>query len=164
MFAKPLTGAPRYILMKSFFLAISWSYLHDLSNTSLKRLKLLRGEIAFQKRLVFYRQRTNIKIFQFQRISNHKNFIPNISITLLQISLTLHEQATIGEKGSRERFWKNSPQFREIRLRVNLVMASFLCNNNSDVLINTLARSAGSTRCSQLGQKGQLFSYIINAH
>ena len=127
MFAKPLTGAPRYIPMKSFFLAISWSYLHDLSNTSFKRLKLLRGEIAFQKRLVFYRQRTNIKIFQFQRISNHKNFIPNISITLLQISLTLHEQqAAIGEKGSREPFWKNSPQCREIRLRVNQVMASFL--------------------------------------
>ena len=41
MFTKPLTRAPRYILIKSFFLAIGWSYLHDLSHTFLKRLKLL---------------------------------------------------------------------------------------------------------------------------
>ena len=38
---KPLTKAPRYILIKSFFLAIGWSYLHGLSHTFLKRLKLL---------------------------------------------------------------------------------------------------------------------------
>ena len=38
---KPLTKAARYILIKSFFLAIGWSYLHGLSHTFLKRLKLL---------------------------------------------------------------------------------------------------------------------------
>ena len=43
MFTKPLTRAPWYILMKSFFLAIGQSYLHDLSHTFLKRLKLLWG-------------------------------------------------------------------------------------------------------------------------
>ena len=38
---KPLTRGPRYLLIKSFFLAIGWSYLHDLSHTFLERLKLL---------------------------------------------------------------------------------------------------------------------------
>ena len=56
MFTKPLTRAPRYILMKSFSLAIGRSYLHDLlSHTFLKRLRLLWGEIACQKSFVFYR-------------------------------------------------------------------------------------------------------------
>ena len=41
MFTKLLTRAPQCILIKSFFLAIGWSYLHDLSHTFLKRLKLL---------------------------------------------------------------------------------------------------------------------------
>ena len=55
MFTKPaLTRALRYILIKPFFLAIGRN-LHDLSYTLLKRLKLLRGEIACQKRFVFYR-------------------------------------------------------------------------------------------------------------
>ena len=36
-------------------LAIKQSYLHDLSHMFLKRLKLLWGEIAGQKRFVFYR-------------------------------------------------------------------------------------------------------------
>ena len=52
---KPLTKAPQYILIKSFFLAIGRSYLHGLSHTFLKRLKLLSGEIACQKRFIFYR-------------------------------------------------------------------------------------------------------------
>ena len=52
---KPLTKAARYILIKSFLLAIGWSYLHGLSHTFLKRLKLLWGEIACQMRFIFYR-------------------------------------------------------------------------------------------------------------
>ena len=44
MFTKPLTRVPRYILMK-------W----NPSAGALKRLKLLSGEIACQKRFVFYR-------------------------------------------------------------------------------------------------------------
>ena len=51
MFTKPLTRAPWYILIKSFFVAIGLSYLHDLSATFLKRLKLLWGEFACQKRI-----------------------------------------------------------------------------------------------------------------
>ena len=39
----------------SFFPAIGHSYLHNLSNTFLNRLKLLWGEIACQKLSVFYR-------------------------------------------------------------------------------------------------------------
>ena len=38
---KPLRKSARYIIIKSFFLAIGWSYLHGLSHTFLKRLKLL---------------------------------------------------------------------------------------------------------------------------
>ena len=33
MFTKPLLRAPRYILIKFFFLEIGQSYLHDLSHT-----------------------------------------------------------------------------------------------------------------------------------
>ena len=40
------------VLIKSFFLVIGSRYLHDLSHTFLKRLKLLWGEIACQKRFV----------------------------------------------------------------------------------------------------------------
>ena len=54
-FQNALTKAPRYILIKSFFLAIGWRYLHGLSHTFLKRLKLLWGEIACKKRFIFYR-------------------------------------------------------------------------------------------------------------
>ena len=37
----PLTRAPRHILIKSFFLAIGYIYLHDLSHKFVKRFKLL---------------------------------------------------------------------------------------------------------------------------
>ena len=43
MFTKLLTRAPWYRLIKSFFLAIGESYLHNLSHTFLKRLILLWG-------------------------------------------------------------------------------------------------------------------------
>ena len=35
---KPLARALRCIIIKSFFLAIDWTYLYDLSHTFLKRL------------------------------------------------------------------------------------------------------------------------------
>ena len=35
---KPLARALRYIIIKSFFLAIDWTYLYDLSHTFLKIL------------------------------------------------------------------------------------------------------------------------------
>ena len=87
MFTKLLTRALRYIPIKPFFLTIGWSYLHDLSHTFLKRLKLLWGEIACQKRFVFYRKQPNIKIVHFFTLfQTIKTLSQNISITLLQIS------------------------------------------------------------------------------
>ena len=40
MFTKPLTRAPRYVLIKSFFLAIGSSFLYDLLQTFLKRFTI----------------------------------------------------------------------------------------------------------------------------
>ena len=77
MFPKPLTRAPRYILIKSFFLAIGRSYLHDLPQTFLKRLKLLWGEIAWSKALRFLQITAKHQDFLFfYRIFNDKKFIP----------------------------------------------------------------------------------------
>ena len=92
MSTKPLTRALRYIPIRPFFLTIGWSYLQDLSHTFLKRLKLLWGEIACQKRFVFCRKQPNIKIVHFFTVFlTIKTLSQNISITLLQISPKLHE-------------------------------------------------------------------------
>ena len=65
--------------------------------------------------------------------TNHAITYTNISITLSQISLKLHElDAAIGGKSFRKRFWKNSSQCRVILLQVKLAMASFR-DDNSDV-------------------------------
>ena len=77
MFTKPLTRALRCMLIKPFFLAIGWSYLHDLSHTFLKRLTLLTAE---------HRDCPFFTVFL-----TAKSLSQNISITLLQISLKLHE-------------------------------------------------------------------------
>ena len=66
MFAKLLTRAPWYILIRSFFVAIGQSYLHDLSHVFLKRLKLLSGEITAKHQDFPF----------FYCIYNDKNFIP----------------------------------------------------------------------------------------
>ena len=90
MFTKLLTRAPRYILIKAFFLAIPLSYLLDLSHAFLKRLKLLWGEIAFQNSsLSTDNGRTSI-LSSFHRIFNHPNYL-DISIPLLPISLKLQK-------------------------------------------------------------------------
>ena len=41
-------------------------------------------------------------------------------------------EAAVGGKSSRERFWKNSSQCREILLQVQWVMTSLRCYDNSD--------------------------------
>ena len=66
----------------------------------------------------------------------------NISITLLQIPLKLHEhrEAAIGGKSSHERFWKNSSECREILLQVKKVVASFRCYDNSDVIVTLIIK------------------------
>ena len=79
---------PGYILIKSFFLAIGWSYLHDLSHTFLKRLKLLWGEIALRFLQITAEHRDCLFFTVFLTT---KSLSQNISITLLQISLKLHE-------------------------------------------------------------------------
>ena len=96
MFTKPLTIVPRYILIKFFFLAIGWSYLHDLSHTFLKKLKLLWGtpsrgyifcwvscrtksslsEITCQTCFASTDNSRTSRLSIFYSISNHKNFIP----------------------------------------------------------------------------------------
>ena len=67
MFKKPVTRAPRHILIKPFFLAIGRSYLRDLSHTFWKRLSI------------------------FTVLLTIKTSSQNISITLSQIPLKLHE-------------------------------------------------------------------------
>ena len=39
MFTKPPTSATRYILIKSYFLAIGKSYVHDLSHTFFEKIE-----------------------------------------------------------------------------------------------------------------------------
>ena len=94
MFSKPLTRAPRYILIKSFFLAIGWSYPHGLSHTFLKRLKLLWGETACQKRF-------------FSTDDGRKSSLTIFTAFLtIQTSSQTNTEAAIRGKNSRERFWK----------------------------------------------------------
>ena len=52
LFRKPLTRASQYILIKSFFLAIGRSYLHDLSHTFLNHYEV---KLHGQKRFVCYK-------------------------------------------------------------------------------------------------------------
>ena len=71
MFTKPLTRAPRYILIKSFFLAIGQSYLHDLSHNYYE-VKLHVKSASFST------DNGRTSRFSFScRFSNGKNFIPN---------------------------------------------------------------------------------------
>ena len=58
MFTKPLPRALGYMLIKSFFPAIGWTYLHAF----LKILKLLWGEIAYRKPFVFYGRTSRLTI------------------------------------------------------------------------------------------------------
>ena len=68
------------------------------------------------------------------RISNNKNFIPKYLDNALKVMLKLHEHRSnrIGEKSSCERFCKVPVQ--RIIAEVKLVMESFRCYDNSDVI------------------------------
>ena len=128
MFTKAQTRAPRYILFKSFFLAIGWSYRHDLSHTFSKRLK-----------------RPNIKIVYFFVFLSIKTSSQNISIMLLQISPFTNIEAAIGGKSSRKRFWKNSSQCQKIlHSKQNSRMASFCWYDNPDVIPTVIKFSSMS--------------------
>ena len=63
----------------------------------------------------------------------------NISITLLQISLKLNKHR--GGYCSRERFWMNSSQCREIMLQIKQVMQSFRCCDNSDFIATLIIKN-----------------------
>ena len=71
MFTEPLTRVPRYILIITFFPAIGWSYLHDLSHMFFKRLKLPVKRASFS---TDNNRTSGLSIFY--RISSHKNFFP----------------------------------------------------------------------------------------
>ena len=80
------------ILLSSNRLAIG--YLHNLSHTFLKRLKLLWGEIAcqnasFSKETAEHQDCPFLTVFFF----NHKNFIPKyLDNALTDATNKLHEQ------------------------------------------------------------------------
>ena len=76
MFTKPLTRAPWYKLIKSFFLAIGRSYLHDLSPTFLKRLKHYEVKLHVKSASFSTDNGQTSRFSFFYRISNDKNFIP----------------------------------------------------------------------------------------
>ena len=73
---KPLTRVSRYILIKSFFLAIGGSYLHDLSRTFLKRLNYYEVKVHVKSASFSTDNSRTLRLSIFYRISNHKNFIP----------------------------------------------------------------------------------------
>ena len=87
------------MLIKPFFLAIGWSYLHDLSHTFLKRLKLYYDVKLHVKRASLSTDNGQTTILSiFTVFLTTKTSSQNISITLLQISLKLHEH--------RGRYWR----------------------------------------------------------
>ena len=92
MFTKPLTRAPRYILIKSFFLAIGLSYLQDLSYNVFKKIENTMRWYCFSKALRFLQltiEHQDCPVFTvFLTI---KTSSQNISITLLQITFKLHK-------------------------------------------------------------------------
>ena len=91
MFTEPLTRAPWYMLIKSFFVAIGQSYLHDLSHVFKKIETTIRWNCV-SKALHFLQITAKQQYCPFFTVFlTIKTLSQNISITLLQISLKLHE-------------------------------------------------------------------------
>ena len=91
MFAKPLTRAPLYILIKSFFVAIGQSYLHDLWNV-FKKIETTIRWYCVSKALRFLQITAKHQDFPFFTVFlTIKTSSQNISITYLQIPFQLHE-------------------------------------------------------------------------
>ena len=101
MFTNRLTRAPLYMPIKSVFLAIGYGIFHDLPHTFLKRSKLLRGEIAFQKHFCFYRYWPNMKIVQFFLSSFFDNFLISLTWTSRTSRQLLEENAPLNDFGRR---------------------------------------------------------------
>ena len=81
MFTKPLTGALRCILIKPFFPAIGWSYLTWSFTYAFKKIETDFLQITAKQQYCPF----------FTVFLTIKTLSQNISITLLQISLKLHE-------------------------------------------------------------------------
>ena len=114
MFTEPLTRVPRYVLIITFFPAIGWSYLHDLSHV-FKKTETACQELRFLQTTIEHQDCPFFTVFLAIKTSSQ-----NILITLLQISLKLHEHrgGYWRRKSSPERFWNKSCQWREILLQV----------------------------------------------
>ena len=101
MFTKSGTGAPRYIPIKSFFLAIGQSYLHDLSHTFSKRLRV---KLYFKSASLTTDNGRTSRLSSFNSISNHKNHknIPkNIDNALTDFVRTVLSDEKYGSKLNR---------------------------------------------------------------
>ena len=106
MFTEPQTRVPRYVLIITFFPAIGWSYLHDLSHV-FKKTETACQELPFLQTTIEHQDCPFFTVFLAIKTSSQ-----NILITLLQISLKLHEHrgGYWRRKSSSERFWNNSCQ------------------------------------------------------
>ena len=92
MFTKPLTRAPQYILIKPFFLAISWGYLPWSFTHAFKKTETTVRRNFMSKVLHFLQKTAKQQYCPFVTVFlTIKTLSQNILITLLQISLKLHE-------------------------------------------------------------------------
>ena len=101
MVTKPLARALRYILIKPLFLAIGWSYLSWSFTHAFKKIELLSSmRWNFMSKALHFLQITAKQQYCpfFTVFLTIKTLSQNISITLLQISLKLHEH--------RGRYWR----------------------------------------------------------
>ena len=88
IFTKPLTRAPRYILIKSFFLAIGWSKLHNVRHV-FKNIETTMRWNCMSKALRFLQITAEYQEWPFFIIFlTIKTAFQNISI---RISLKRHE-------------------------------------------------------------------------
>ena len=86
MFTKPLTRALPYTLIKPFFLAIGWSYLPWSFTHAFKKIETTMTWNCMSKSLHLLQITAKQQYCPF-----FSSWSQNISITLLQISLKLHE-------------------------------------------------------------------------
>ena len=92
MFTKPLTRALRYILIKPFFLAIGWSYLPWSLTHAFKKIETTMRWNCMSKAPHCLQITAKQQYCPFFTVFlTIKTSYQNISITLLQISLKLHE-------------------------------------------------------------------------
>ena len=132
MFTKPLTRAPRYILIKAFFLAVALSYLLDLSRAFLKRLKLLWGEIAFQTSSLSTDNGQTSMLSSFHRISTHPNISRYLDTAITDCAETSKTSGRLlEEKALVNDFGRTVPSAEKF-------MASFRCHVNSGVIVSLI--------------------------